>query len=349
MEIERTDTNSLRRPAEWEPHAATILAWPHNTETWPDVMLSRAEQVFVKFLNVVAKDEVVWLLTADNRSRIKAGKFKKESGNSGNLRIIPVSINDMWVRDTGPICVFSGDQPRFLNFCFNAWGGKYEPWEDDNRLPKVLGEITRYPVQDVPLTLEGGAIECNGSGTLVTTESVLLNPNRGNGDKTAVEKILGERLGSQQIIWLAGGLEGDDTDGHIDDLVRFVGRDKVVAVRSAGKSDINHEILEENYRRLSQARTAEGSPLEIIDLPQPETHTDRPTVDGSTVVPASYANFYITNRSVILPLYDERFDQQMIELFRSLFPNREVIGIEARDLVWGQGSFHCITQEVYES
>ncbi len=349
MVIERTDTNSLRRPAEWEPHAATILAWPHNTETWPDEMLKRVEQVFIKFLSAVAKDEAVWLLTADNQSLTKAGKFKKEPGISGSLRIIPVPFNDMWVRDTGPVFVFSGDQPRFLNFRFNAWGEKYEPWEDDNRLPGILGEKTGYPVQDVPLTLEGGAIECNGSGTLITTESVLLNPNRKNGDKAAVEKKLKDCLGTPQIIWLAGGLAGDDTDGHIDDLVRFVGRDKVVAVRSAGKSDINHEILEENYRRLSKARTADGASLEIIDLPQPESHTDRPTVDGSTVVPASYANFYITNRSVILPLYDERFDQKMIELFGSLFPDRQVIGIEARDLVWGQGSFHCITQEVYES
>ncbi len=337
----------FRRPAEWEPHTATILAWPHNRETWPDEMLDRVCVVFRKFLDEVAQSEKVWLITGDQKSQKQAEEAIGKMQVPGNVQLILCRLNDMWVRDSGPICVMSGSQPHFLDFHFNAWGEKYHPWEDDNRLPQFLAEKMNYPLHQVLLTLEGGAIECNGDGTLITTESVLLNPNRKNGSKAEVENQLRHWLGVDKIIWLQAGLSGDDTDGHVDDLVRFVSRNKVVVIRSGGKSDINHEVLEENYSRLANARTSEGKPLEIIDLPQPQTLSDRPTVDGSYHLPASYANFYITNTSVIIPLYDHRFDDQVLSLFRDLFPERKVVGIPARDLVWGQGSFHCISQEVY--
>ena len=346
--METNQQTVLRRPAEWEPHKATILAWPHNRETWPDQMLERVEEVFVRFLYTIARSEAVWVITGDQKSFTKAEKVVKEMAAPNEIRILPCPINDMWVRDSGPVCVMSGDEPQFLNFHFNAWGEKYQPWEDDDHLPWVLAGKMGYPVHDVPVTLEGGAIECNGAGTLITTESVLLNPNRRNGTKSQIEQQLRQWLGCDTVIWLAAGLAGDDTDGHIDDLVRFVDHNTVVAMRSEGKSDINHEVLKENYRRLRQAHTSDGHALEIIDLPQPKTYTDRPTVDGSNHLPASYANFYITNTSLILPLYDERFDDQVISIFRDVFSARQIKGIPARDLVWGQGSFHCISQEVYQ-
>ena len=338
---------TARRPAEWEPHKATVLAWPHNRDTWPGDRLHRVEAVFSKLLLRLCHDEPVWLLVADDRSQARAQAVLTNSPHASYVKIIPAQFNDMWVRDSGPIAVKYDERTTFLNFRFNSWGGKYPPWEQDDRLPVEIGELMNYPVQNVPLTLEGGAIECNGKGTLITTKSVLLHSNRNNGDKEVVEQQLKDVLGVEQIIWLAGGLAGDDTDGHVDDLVRFVDESTVVAVSATSKSDPNYEILQENNKRLKEAVNADGSSLHIIELPMPETVSDEPTVDGNIHTPASYANFYITNQSVLIPLYDERYDRQVLKLFEDLFPERNVTGIEARDLVWGQGGFHCITQEIY--
>lgn len=337
----------IRRPAEWELHEATILVWPHNRQTWPGDKLSRVESVFQQIIANISLSEPVYLLINDDLVWDKAEKVISDLEGAPRIMLIKCAVNDMWVRDTSPVCIKKGGQKHFLDFMFNAWGEKYSPWQDDNHLPGKLAEYFDIPLDHVPLTLEGGAIECNGKHTLITTESVLLNTNRGNGNVAEIERILHKSMGINHIIWLAGGLAGDDTDGHIDDLVRFVGHSRVVAVRCNRKSNPNYEILEENYRRLKKSVTADNQPIEIIELPLPEPDIGQPAADGSIHFPASYANFYITNRQVILPLYDTRFDSDMIDLFTGLFPERQVIAIEASDLVWGQGSFHCITQEIF--
>ena len=339
--------SQIRRPAEWEPHAATILVWPHNRDTWPDEMLARAESVFVELLKSICCDERVYLIVSNPETRIKAESTMDGLPYKDNIKLLQLPVNDMWVRDYGPICIKKGSKPHFLNFRFNAWGEKYPPWELDNSLAGRIAQKLNIPETKVPLTLEGGGIECNGNGTLMTTESVLINKNRKNGRKKDIEDYLHKYLGIAHIIWLAGGLKGDDTDGHIDNLARFIDHQSVVTLQQTRKSDPNYEILEENYRRLKKSRTAEGHPVRITDLPIPKVSMHRPAADGTETLPASYANFYITNAAVILPLYDNRFDQQMTRLFEDLFPGRRIIGIEAADLVWGQGSLHCITQEIY--
>ncbi len=230
---------------------------------------------------------------------------------------------------------------------YNAWGGKYPPFEDDDAIPGKLAELLDYPLVSPGMILEGGSIEVNGAGFLLTTESVLLNPNRNpEMSRFQIEKNLRKYLGVDKVLWLKRGLRGDDTDGHIDDLARFVGPQTIVTSVSEDPSDPNYEVLKENREILANATDCKGVPFEVIELPMPSTRIDGTTVDGSEYVPASYANFYIANECVLVPLYDDRYDDQVLKLFRKLFPKRTIKGIPCKDLVWGQGSIHCITQQV---
>jgi len=230
---------------------------------------------------------------------------------------------------------------------YNAWGGKYPPFDDDNAVPVRLAELLDYPVVSPGMILEGGSIEVNGAGFLLTTESVLLNPNRNpEMSKSQIEKNLRKYLGVDKILWLKRGLRGDDTDGHIDDLARFVGPQTIVTSVSDDPSDPNYEVLRENREILTKSADCKGVPFEVIALPLPATRINDTTVDGSEYVPATYANFYIANGCVLVPLYDKRYDDQVLKLFRRLFPDRSIKGIPCNDLVWGQGSIHCITQQV---
>lgn len=244
----------------------------------------------------------------------------------------------------------SSEKIRDMVMCdwgYNAWGGKYPPYDDDNAVPVRLAELLDYPVVSPGMILEGGSIEVNGAGFLLTTESVLLNPNRNpQMSKFQIEKNLRKYLGVDKILWLKRGLRGDDTDGHIDDLTRFAGPQTVVTSVSDDPSDPNYEVLRENREILTNSADCKGVPFEVIELPLPATRINDTTVDGSEYVPASYANFYIANGCVLVPLYDKRYDDQVLKLFRRLFPDRSIKGIPCSDLVWGQGSIHCITQQV---
>ncbi len=230
---------------------------------------------------------------------------------------------------------------------YNAWGGKYPPYDHDNAVPKKLAELLDYPLVAPGMILEGGSIDVNGSGFLLTTESVLLNPNRNpEMSRFQIEKNLRKYLGVEHIIWLRGGLKGDDTDGHIDDLARFVAPRTIVTSVCDDPDNPNYEILRENRDILMNATDCKGVSFKIIDLPLPATRINDTTVDGSEHVPASYVNFYIANGCVLVPLYDKRYDDQVLAIFRKLFPDRLIKGIPCNDLVWGQGSIHCITQQV---
>lgn len=234
------------------------------------------------------------------------------------------------------------------DWIYNAWGGKYPPWDDDNRLPQWFAKTFGLRRFEPGLVLEGGAIETNGEGLFLTTESVLLNPNRNPGtSREEMECALREWLGAEMVIWLGEGLAGDDTDGHIDDLSRFLNPTTVLTMVAEDPQDVNYHALRENHQRLLRARDLNGRPLTVVTLPMPRTRIEGTTVDGSEHVPASYANFYFANGAVLLPLYEERTDRLALELFRKVFPDRKVIGIPCADLVWGQGSIHCITQQLY--
>jgi len=343
--------DGYKMPAEWDTHSATLMIWPHNRETWPGSRLDAVENVYKEIILTLLKYETVLLLVNDESTEKRVLSILGDyQGAAYPLRILHKTVNDVWSRDSGPIFIKKDkdDGIRITDWEFNSWGGKYEPWEDDNQIPEFISEkfnVARYSPGKV---LEGGSIETNGKGLFLTTESVLLNPNR-NPDlsKSEIESYLHDYLGAEKIIWLKEGLKGDDTDGHIDDLTRFVNSNTVVTTLTEDGLNPNHQILYNNLSILLKSSDLSGNPLNVITLPLPDTKISDTTVDGSDHVPSSYANFYIANGAVLVPMYDSRTDQQALDIFETLFPNRTIEGIECNDLVWGQGSIHCITQQIY--
>lgn len=341
-----------RMPAEWESRAGTLLSWPRNPETWPGERLTRVERVYARIIQEIARRETLHLIVHDDGgTTLKRFRAAMDAAGAGRSNIIlhHIPSNDVWARDFGPIFIRRGpDEYAITNWKFNAWGGKYPPFDDDDRVPAYLAARFGLPLFSPPVVLEGGSIDTNGAGVLLTTESVLLNPNRNpHLNKAGIERYLKEYLGQERIIWLKNGLAGDDTDGHIDDLSRFLDERRILTMRCRDSDDVNYEALEENYERLKAATDAQGRPFEILSLPMPETRIEGSTVDGSEYVPASYANFYFINGGVLLPVYDERYDAEAITLFKQQFPRREIIPVPCADLVWGQGSIHCISQQLY--
>lgn len=336
-------------PAEWTPHAATLLIWPHNQQTWPGNRLEAVEKIYRSIILTLLKYEPAVLIANDEAVKQRAQNLLGDYHSLPfPLRIVTTPVNDVWARDSGPIFARNRNGYVITDWEFNSWGGKYAPWDDDNQLPGKISDLFSIQRLKAGMVLEGGSIETNGEGLFLTTESVLLNENRNPGmPKVEIEKKLQRFLGAEKIIWLKKGLAGDDTDGHIDDLARFVNKDTVVTVVSDEPGNPNYEILKENLKILENSTGRNGKPLNIIQIPLPETLVEDPTVDGSDHVPCSYANFYIANGAVLLPLYDEKTDQQMLNLFSELFPSRAVEGIHCSGLVWGQGSIHCITQQLY--
>lgn len=350
-----TDTSPYRMPAEWHPHGSTLLSWPVNRETWPDERLDRVEKVYLEIIKALHPHERIHLLVNDKKVRERVKAYFNQFGIPQTAVVFhEVTCNDVWARDFGPIFVRdagkSGTPEEFAitNWGYNAWGGKYPPYDSDNAIPGYISQQSGLRIFDMDMILEGGSIETNGKGVMLVTESVLLNPNRNpHLSKAEIEQRLKKGLGQQKVIWLNRGLEGDDTDGHIDDLSRFLNEKTIMTMITDDPEDVNYEALQENLAILRSATDQDGNPFEIVTLPMPLTKIEGTTVDGSEYVPASYANFYIANGVVLLPLYDERYDNRALELFRKYFPEREVIGIDCKNLVWGQGSIHCITQQMY--
>jgi agmatine deiminase len=331
-------------PAEWERHAATWLTWPHNLESWPGAFES-IPGVWVALVAALAPGEHVHILVGDEAAEAEvralldaAGVPKQRTG----LHRIP--SNDAWARDHGPTFIVRDNERAALaavHWNFNAWGGKYPPWNHDAEIAGHVAALAGAPVFKPDIILEGGSIDVNGRGTLLTTESCLLNKNR-NPDlsRQQIEEVLRNYLGVSKILWLADGIVGDDTDGHIDDLARFVDPTTVVTVVEDDPADANYEILRDNDERLRTMTDQDGQPLRIVKLPMP-----RPQLHDNHRMPASYANFYIANQVVVTPTFDDPADGVALETLQRLFPQRRVVGIYAKDLVWGLGAFHCITQQ----
>ncbi len=335
----------LRWPAEWEPHRATWLAWPHNHETWPG-HLEQAEAAFVEMVAALQGHEEVCLAVLDEAHAERVLSRLAPRGLDRGTRLHAIATDDAWIRDHGPIFLeASAGAAVIAHFGFDAWGGKYAPWDRDVEVPRRIAALRGLPRVEADFVLEGGSVDGNGAGTVLTTTSCLLADNRrrpGEPPRTReqMEARLHEWLGAEAVLWLGEGIAGDDTDGHVDDLARFVGETCVVAAREPDDRDPNHGPLEENWRRLGELREARGRRLERVALPMPP-----PVIVDGVRCPASYANFYLANGTALVPVFDEPSDARALAILGELLAGREIAPIPARALVLGLGACHCLTQQ----
>ncbi|MGP0630349.1 agmatine deiminase family protein [Nitrospina sp. 32_T5] len=337
--------SGFRMPAEWESHAATWLTWPHNPETWPGLDLRPIEDVYLQMIATLIEGETVHVLVKDPESRIYVEKRMKEHHVLGkDVQIHCLPTNDSWIRDYGPnFLIRENNSLRDVAanvWRFNSWGGKYE-WELDDRAGLDITRRLGIPVFEPGLVLEGGAIEVNGRGTCLTTRRCLLDENRNAGmTQEEMERYLMEYLGASHVLWFEGDLEGDDTDGHIDNLVRFVDETTVVYAFDENQDDPNHACLAANHETLQAATDQNGNKLEAIALPMPE----RVEFNGDRL-PASHANFYIGDQSVLLPVFGGSSDKKAEGILKDLFPHRKVVPVLCNEFVLGLGAIHCVTQQ----
>jgi agmatine deiminase len=360
-------------PAEWAPHAATWLAWPHNRSDWPG-KFQPIPWVIAEIVRYLARHERVELIVQDEAEEKRARSILNRAGaliepnkitlsDAGHgVRFHRWPTDRIWTRDSAAIFVTkrgaheTGDIEdteliRAVNFRFNAWA-KYEDWKNDNQLPIRMSRVLKIPAvtaetlnQAKPyhFVLEGGSIDTNGRGCLLTTEECLLSPiqQRNPGlSREQIEETLCRYLGLTKILWLDRGIAGDDTHGHVDDITRFVSENTIVTVVESHRADPNHEPLAENLRRLEQMTDQDGRRFNIVELPMP-----RPVIFRGQRLPASYANFYIANKLVLVPVFNDPNDRVALNILAGVFPGRDVVGIYCRDLVWGLGTIHCMTQQ----
>ena len=333
-----------RMPAEWEPHRATWLAWPHNRGAWAD-QLGPIQEIWVQMVRALSPHEMVCLLIDDAHAIEEARvRLTRAAANLDNVSFIKIPTVDVWLRDYGPTFVVKREGDRRLAFndwIFNGWGGKYESYRADDSVAKALAPLLGARVFEHPVVLEGGAIEVNGQGACLTTEQCLLNPNRNPYlSRAEIEEFLKDSLAVDQVVWLGEGIAGDDTDGHIDDIARFVDPTTVVYALERDSHDPNYRPLQENYERLQGAKDQNGEKFTIVPLPMPG-----PVAYEGARLPASYANFYIANGVVLAPVYDHPNDRAALGILGELFPDRVVIGIPCASLVTGRGAIHCVTQQ----
>jgi agmatine deiminase len=334
-----------RMPAEWERHRGTWLSWPHKEASWPG-SFGPVPAIFASLVRCLVDREEVHVNVAGPEMEAGVRDLLTEEGvGTANVFFHLNPTNDAWCRDHGPIFIQRETDGRteeaIVDWGYNAWGGKYPPYDLDDVIPTRIGAEYGIPVFHPGIIMEGGSLDVNGRGTLLTTEACLLNPNRNPQlDRTGIESCLRAFLGVSKILWLGSGIAGDDTDGHVDDLTRFVDPSTVVTVVEEDAGDENYEPLQQNLERLRRMTDQDDRPLRVVTLPMP-----RPLHRAGQRLPASYANFYIANGLVLLPTYDPPRDEEAATTLQSLFPDREVIGIDCADLVWGLGAFHCVTQQ----
>jgi len=340
-------------PAEWDRHEATWLAWPHNPEDWPG-KFQAIPWLYAEIVRLLAGHERVHLIVQNGKEETRArGILRRASANLDQVSFHQWPTDRVWMRDSGPIFVRNGEgQVAITDWRFNAWA-KYPDWHRDDQIPARAKELLSFPAWQpaIPLSdggehrlvLEGGSIDTNGDGILLTTEECLLsevqqrNPGVSRGQ---LEQALHDFLGIDKVIWLDRGAAGDDTHGHIDDITRFVGPTTILTAVESNTSDANHEPLAENLERLKEARTLDGKQFTIVELPMP-----RPVVFRGQRLPASYANFYAANGIVLVPTFHDPSDRIALSILAEVFPDREVIGIHSVDLIWGLGALHCMTQQ----
>lgn len=332
---------NYRMPAEWEPHASTWIAWPHRLSDWPG-KFATIGWVYGEIARTLSRYEKVNIVVRDaTQAAIVIRTLKRVDADIANIELHEIPTNRSWLRDSGPIFVEAAGQRTALDWCFNAWA-KYPDWQLDDAIPAIVARKLRLPTRQpmhgqTRLVLEGGSIDVNGAGQLLTTEECLLssiqerNPGLNRGD---YERVFAEYLGVKEVIWLHRGIVGDDTHGHIDDIARFVNPMTILVAVENNRDDENHAILQENRDRLR------GGKCTIVELPMPS-----PLILSGQRLPASYANFYIANGVVIVPTFNDPNDRIALGILADCFPDRDVIGIHSVDLVYGLGTLHCLTQQ----
>ena len=337
-----------RWPAEWEPHASTWLSWPKNPATWPD-HFEPVPGEFAKFVRTLAQFEPVNILAGGQAVLQQARALV---GDVGNVTLHDIETNDAWCRDHGPTFLTRGqetgvrsqevEQKALIDWEYNAWGGKYPPFDKDNEVPRKIAELQGRRRFAPGIILEGGAIDGNGLGTVLTTKSCLLNSNRNPQlSQPDVERYLRDYLGASKVVWLTGGeIAGDDTDGHIDQIARFVGPGTVVVSVCDDPNDENHAPTRLNWNELARMTDQDGQPLSLVPLPLPAAKF----VDGQRL-PAGYCNFVFANSGVIVPQFEDPADAKAIKILQELLPGRRVVGSPSLNLIWGLGSFHCLSQQ----
>ena len=331
-----------RLPAEWEPHAATWIGWPHNVTDWPG-KFPPIPWVYGEIVRALARGEVVRILVNSAAQEAQASRLLTKVGTGlARVDFLRFPTNRGWTRDFGPIFVRGAKGLAIARFHFNAWA-KYKDWKKDDKIP-VLAKHLKLPLVKAKMVLEGGSIDVNGRGTLLTTEECLLDPKvqtRNPGvSRYEIENVFRDTLGVTNTLWLGKGIAGDDTHGHVDDLCRFVKPGTVVLCREDDPKDVNYKPLAENRERLQGMHLERGASIEVIDLPMPA-----PLYFNGVRLPASYANFYIANAAVLVPTFNDPKDRTALGILAELFPDRPVVGIHAVDLVWGLGTLHCLTQQ----
>lgn len=338
----KVKTPSYRMPAEWEPHSAVWLAWPYDEITFPE-RVEKAEAAFVKIIAAVHKSERAELLVLDDEMMERAHGMLAQTGvDMTRINFHITDYADVWLRDTGPIFVKDGAGKTVITkWVFNSWGNKFPELLKDAAIPAKIAEWKDLPVLEPDIIIEGGAVDVDGAGMCLTTEQCLLNENRNPGkSKADIEKYLEEYLGVRKTVWLKEGLLNDHTDGHIDELARFVAPGRIVFAFEDDPDDENSGILADNYKTLTEAADIDGRPFELIRLPVPHVRYD----DG-TKAPVSYTNFYISNRVVLVPTFNDENDDEALGILRDCFPGREVAGIDCSDIIYGGGAIHCMTQQ----
>ncbi|HCE54145.1 MAG TPA: agmatine deiminase [Lutibacter sp.] len=341
--------HNRRFPAEWEKQQGILLCFPHNGNDWPG-KYSTIQWAFVEFIKKVAEVEEVFLLVANEKLKEKVvGMLEMAHVKIENVSFIIQKTNRSWMRDSGPIIIKNNNGREALNFNFNGWA-KYSNYQLDKLVPAKIAAFLNIPLTQAvyngkPVVLEGGAIDSNGKGTLLTSEECLLHPSiqvrNKNFTKADYEAVFKEYLGITNVIWLGDGIAGDDTHGHIDDLCRFVNEDTIITVVESDIKDPNYAPLQDNLKRLQQAKLENGKAPNIVCLPMPKR------IDFDNVrIPASYANFLILNKCVLVPTFNDPNDRIALNIIADCFPDREIIGISAIDLIWGFGTLHCLSQQI---
>jgi agmatine deiminase len=346
LDMNMTTPRSLgyRFPAEFEPHTATWLSWPHKEASWPD----KIETIFpryAEFVKWLSLSERVCINVRDESMKSFASGWLENAGADMNrIEFYFHPTNDAWCRDHGPAFLINpgAEIPKIIvDWDFNAWGGKYPPFDLDDVIPTLIAKHFNLPVYYPGIIMEGGSVDFNGAGTLITSKQCLLNVNRNpHMNQEQIEGYLRDYYGVEQVLWVDEGIVGDDTDGHIDDTVRFVNEDTVITVIEEKKGDGNYELLQENLRQLKHMRLLNGKQLNIVELPMPD-----PVIWEEQWLPASYGNFYICNKYVIVPTFRSAKDDRVCSIIQQCFPAHQVVGIDSTDIIWGLGSFHCLSQQ----